>query len=66
MVTNITRDNLEKFPLAKYAVEHWVGHAQFENVSQKVEDRMKHLFDLDKPHFAIWVWIYDLENLYRS
>ena len=33
---NITRDDLERFPLAEYAAEHWVGHARFEDVSRTV------------------------------
>jgi hypothetical protein len=56
---NITRDSLRKFPLAKYAAKYWVDHAQFENVSQSIEDGMKQLFDSSKPHLAIWVWIDD-------
>ena len=56
---NITRDSLKKFPLAEYAATHWAGHSRIENVSQKLEDGMKQLFDASKPHFAIWVWIHD-------
>ncbi len=56
---SITRDNLQKFPLARYAAEFWVGHALFEGVSQNMEEGMKRLFDLSKPHFSVWLWIYD-------
>ena len=56
---DITRDSLRKFPLAEYAAEHWVGHSRIENVSQKLEDGMKQLFDASKPHFVIWVWLHD-------
>jgi len=61
---DITRGDLEKFPLAEYAAEHWVDHARSEDVSQKVEDGMKRLFDPKDFHFAIWVWIHDLEDQY--
>jgi ankyrin repeat protein len=61
---NITRGDLEKFPLAEYAAEHWVDHARFEDVSGKVEDGMELLFDPTKFHFSVWVWIYDLEDPY--
>jgi len=61
---NITRDDLDKFPLAEYAAEHWVDHVRFEDVSGKLEDGMKRLFDPWKFHFAVWVWIHDLEDLY--
>ena len=56
---NITRDNLDKFPLAEYAAEHRVVHSRFETVSRKLEDGMKRLFDPNKPQFAVWVWIHD-------
>ena len=63
---NITRGDLEKFPLAEYAAEHWVDHARFEDVSQNVEDGIKRLFDPNDFHFAIWVWLHDLEDQYWS
>jgi ankyrin repeat protein len=56
---DVTSDNLEDFPLAEYAAEHWVDHALFEDVSRNVEDGMKQLFDPSKLHLSICVWIYD-------
>ena len=47
-------------PLLGYAATHWVGHAQFENVSRNIEDGMRRLFDLTKPHFAAWLQVYDV------
>jgi ankyrin repeat protein len=61
---NVTKDGLEKIPLAEYAAEHWVGHAQFENVSLKVQDGMKRLFDPGKSHISVWVWLCDPEDLW--
>ena len=58
---NITNESLKKFPLAKYAAEHWVAHARFENVASNVLDGIKRLFDPSKSHLAVWVWIYDPE-----
>jgi ankyrin repeat protein len=55
----VTRDNLQKFPLAEYAAKYWAYHALFEGVSQSVEDGLKRLFDPRKPHLAVCVWIYD-------
>ena len=55
----ITHDSLEDFPLAEYAAEHWVDHAQFEDVSRNVEDGIKQLFDPSRPHLAVCVWICD-------
>jgi hypothetical protein len=48
------QDDVEKnAPLALYAAEYWVRHAQFENVASRIEG-MEHLFDLDKPYFVAW------------
>jgi ankyrin repeat protein len=50
------------FPLAEYAAKHWVTHAQFEDVASHVKDGMETLFDCDKPHFATWVGIYNMDE----
>jgi ankyrin repeat protein len=55
----ITKEDLTKYPLAEYAGRHWFEHARFENVAQEVEEGLKVLFDPDKPHLSIWVWICD-------
>ena len=56
---NITKVTLKNFPLAEYAAENWVDHARIEDVSSKVQDGMKRLFDPSKSHLSVWVWIYD-------
>ena len=52
-------DNIESFPLARYAAEHWPTHARVENVSSRIKEGMECLFDTDKPHFATWLWIFN-------
>ena len=47
-------------PLAGYAAEYWVRHAQFEDVVSCIKG-MEYLFDLDKPHFAAWRRLYDVD-----
>jgi hypothetical protein len=59
---SVTKDSLEEFPLAEYAAEHWVGHAQFENVSLNVQDGTERLFDPSRSHLSVRTWIYDLER----
>ena len=59
----ITWDSLREYPLAQYAAEHWAGHAQLEDVPRSVEDGMKQLFDPNKPHFAVCIWILHLRSL---
>jgi ankyrin repeat protein len=51
-----------KFPLAQYAAEHWVDHARFENVSSQIREGMELLFDPDKPYFASWLQVHDIDT----
>jgi ankyrin repeat protein len=46
-------------PLVKYAAQHWVDHARFEEVSSRVRDGMDDLFDSSKPHFAACLRVHD-------
>ena len=48
-------------PLASYAAEYWVRHAQFEDVASRTKG-MEYLFDSDKPYFAAWCKLYDIDN----
>ena len=60
-VGNLIEDGAEKrSPLARYAAEHWVRHAQFEDVASRIKG-MEYLFDLDKPHFAAWCQLHDID-----
>ena len=63
---DITND-ADIVPLAGYAAEHWVTHAQVENVASRVGDGMEPLFDPEKPYFEAWVQLHDIDtghNLY--
>jgi hypothetical protein len=62
----IDPDKIKTFPLAQYAAQHWIKHAQFENVSSYIEDGMECLFDADKPHYATWLWVYNEDRYGRS
>ena len=50
------------FPLARYAAEHWVAHAQDEKVSSCLRKAMEYLFDVDKPYFAAWLQLHDIDT----
>ena len=52
----------EMSSLAGYAAEHWATHAQFERVSSLIRKAMEYLFDLDKPYFAAWTQLYDIDT----
>ena len=53
-------DDVERnSPLARYAAQYWVSHAQFEDVVSSIKG-MEYLFDLDKPYFTAWRRLYDI------
>ena len=54
-----------KSPLARYAAEHWVTHAQDEKVPS-VRKAMEYLFDAGKPYFWAWIELYDIDNRPRN
>jgi ankyrin repeat protein len=49
------------FPLATYAAEYLVRHAQCGQVSSLIENGMDRLFE-DKSRFAAWIWVYNIDN----
>ncbi len=54
-------DDIDKnAPLARYAAQYWVRHAQFEDVISCIKGA-EYLFDLDKPYFAAWRQLYDID-----
>ena len=56
-------DQIERnFPLARYASQHWVEHAQFGMVSTRIEDGMQHLFDSTRPYFSTWLRLYNIDD----
>jgi len=59
---DITEDNPSGIPLAYYAARYWVDHAQFEDVSSRIQNVMEYLFDADKPHWAAWHRVYDIDD----
>ena len=52
----------KRSPLAKYAAECWVTHAQFKEVSSCLRKAMGHLFDPDKPYFAAWLQLHNMDR----
>ena len=57
-----TSNSDAKMSLVQYAAEHWVEHAQIENVSSRVQGGMDDLFDSSKPHFAAWLRVHDMDE----
>jgi ankyrin repeat protein len=52
----------EDHPLARYAAKHWTTHAQFGEVSLRLQKGMEYLFDPYKPHFRVWLALYDIDT----
>ena len=48
-------------PLARYAAKHWTSHAQFGEVSSHLHKGMEYLFDANKPHFKVWLALWDID-----
>jgi hypothetical protein len=63
---HVDKSAVEKRPLSLYAAQHWVDHAKIEGVSSSIQDLMKRLFDPDRPYFATWVWIYDVDRPWKG
>ena len=65
-VDDSTREtSVQQIPLAEYALEHWVDHALFENVSLRIKDKIEDLFDVEKPHFSRWIQLRgDMDGAY--
>ena len=65
------QDNVEEYtpedqPLAQYAAEHWTTHAQFGEVSSRLYRGMECLFDANKPHFKVWLTLWDIDTYPRD
>jgi hypothetical protein len=57
----IDENTSKDHPLAEYAAEHWTTHAQFGGVSSRLQKGMEYLFNPDKPHFRVWLTLYDID-----
>ena len=58
-----SNDQVERnFPLARYASQHWVEHAQLGKVSSRIEDDIQRLFDPTQPYFSTWLRLYNIDD----
>jgi len=62
---HVTGDNAWDIPLAEYAAEFWVEHAQFEDVSSRIRDVMEYFFDADRPHWAAWLRVCNMDEAWE-
>jgi ankyrin repeat protein len=57
----INGNTLKDHPLARYAAERWTTHAQLGEVSSRLQKGMEYVFDANKPHFTVWLTLYDID-----
>lgn len=57
-----TKDNVGESPLIKYAARYWVDHAQYGDVSSRIRHVLKYFFDADKPHWAAWLSVFNIDK----
>ena len=62
----VNKDTMKGLPFAVYAARYWVDHAQLHGVSFRIRGAMERLFDREKPYFATWVWIHDIDYPFRE
>ena len=60
----VDSENINNFPLARYAAQYWPRHARVEKVSSCIKDGMECLFDAEKRHFSTWLWVYNEDEGY--
>jgi len=58
----VDKETIKNFPFAIYAARYWVDHAQFDDVCSSIKLPMEQLFDPAKPHFAAWLWLYNIDE----
>ncbi|KAI0290184.1 hypothetical protein B0F90DRAFT_1825391 [Multifurca ochricompacta] len=63
---HINKSSIVDFPLAVYAAQSVVIPAPSRYVKDYMQEALKRLFDPNKPHFAIWVWIYNVDENSRE
>jgi hypothetical protein len=56
----------EALPLASYATENWIRHAQFEDVSSQIQDSLAHLFNPKRPHFRPRILLQSVNSVYLT
>ena len=58
---SVDRRNSSGIPLVKYAARHLFDHAGFEEVASHIRVAMEYFFDADKPHWAAWTRIQEID-----
>jgi hypothetical protein len=56
----------EVLPLASYAAENWVRHAQFGDVASRIQDSLAYLFNPKEPHFRPRILLPGVLDVYST
>ena len=57
-------ERFKSLPLASYASDNWVRHAQFGDVASRIQDTLAYLFDPKNPHFKPRKLLRGVQNIY--
>ncbi|KAI0292974.1 hypothetical protein B0F90DRAFT_193057 [Multifurca ochricompacta] len=58
----INKKSIADYPLAVYAAQSVLIHSPSRPADEYIQEALKCLFDPSKPHFATWIWIYDVDE----
>ncbi|KAI0292980.1 hypothetical protein B0F90DRAFT_1822471 [Multifurca ochricompacta] len=58
----INKRSIADYPLAAYAAQFVLFHSPSRPTNEYIQEALKCLFDPSKPHFATWVWIYNVDE----
>jgi len=54
---HINRESVKNLLLARYAAVHLVVHVESEIVLSHIQHGADYFVDVDKPRFAVWLWL---------
>ena len=52
---DISKKRIQNFPLAEYAAQNWIHHAQSEGVAPHIQDGMRCLFHPERQNLVAWI-----------
>ncbi|KAI0292977.1 hypothetical protein B0F90DRAFT_1928377 [Multifurca ochricompacta] len=58
----VNKKSIADYPLAVYAAQSVLIHSPSRPADEYIQEALKCLFDPSKPHFATWIWIYDVDE----
>jgi len=54
---SVSKATIKNLPLVFFAARYWQSHTKFGNVSLRVQDAIRQVFDPNEPYFSAWSWL---------